>query len=122
MSELCAVAPVFVVKDLPRAVEHYRDVLGFAVRFTYGEPVLYTGVERDALVLHLQAAGRTKRQPGQSSVYVFVSDVDALHAELKAKGALVQGEPQDYPYGMRDFSINDPDGNQLSFGMETPSS
>jgi hypothetical protein len=26
---------------------------------------------------------------------------------------------KDYPYGMRDFEVNDLDGNQLSFGMES---
>ena len=27
-------------------------------------------------------------------------------------------EPKNYAYGMRDFDINDLDGNQLCFGME----
>jgi hypothetical protein len=31
----------------------------------------------------------------------------------------VLDEPKDYPFGMRDFSIKDLDGNQLSFGMES---
>lgn len=34
--------------------------------------------------------------------------------------ATVFVEPKDdYPYGMRDFDINDPDGNHLCFGMES---
>ncbi|HYK15192.1 MAG TPA: VOC family protein [Burkholderiales bacterium] len=116
---LCGAAIVFVVQDVLRSVEHYRDVLGFHTEFTYGEPTFYAGVERDDLVIHLQAASETKRQPGQGALYVFVTDVDALYQELKSRGARTLNEPKDYAYGMRDFNINDIDGNQLCFGMES---
>jgi len=116
---LCSAATLFVVQDVLRSVEHYRDVLGFHTGFTYGEPTFYAGVERDDLVIHLQAASETKRQPGHGAVYVFVTDVDALYQELQSRGARTLNEPKDYPYGMRDFNINDIDGNQLCFGMES---
>jgi uncharacterized glyoxalase superfamily protein PhnB len=38
---------------------------------------------------------------------------------LIARGANVVKPPEDYAYGMRDFDITDPDGNQLTFGMES---
>ena len=37
---------MLVVRDVLASVAHYRDVLGFRVEFTYGEPVFYAGVER----------------------------------------------------------------------------
>jgi uncharacterized glyoxalase superfamily protein PhnB len=116
---LCDAAPVFVVQDVLRSVAHYRDALGFRVEFTYGEPTFYAGVERDGVVIHLQAASETKRLPGHGAVNVFVTDVDALYEELKTRGARLLNEPQDYPYGMRDFDLYDLDGNQLSFGQES---
>lgn len=116
---LCGAATVFVVQDVLRSVEHYRDALGFKVEFTYGQPTFYAGVERDHVTLHLQAANQTKRQPGHGAVNVFVTDVDALYQELKERGARVLNEPKDYPYGMRDFDVNDLDGNHLCFGMES---
>ena len=112
-------ATVFVVKDVLRSVEHYRDVLGFHTEFTYGQPTFYAGVERDGVVIHLQAASETKRRPGHGAVNVFVTDVDALYEELKSRGARTLNEPKDYPYGMRDFDIHDLDGNQLCFGTES---
>ena len=57
-------ATLFVVQDVLRSVEHYRDALGFQVDFTYGEPTFYAGVERDNVAIHLQAASETKRHPG----------------------------------------------------------
>src|SRR5262245_49039700 len=116
---LCGAATVLVVKDVLRSVEHYRDVLGFRTEFTYGEPTFYAGVERDNVVIHLQAAHETKRLPGHGAVNIFVTDVDALYQEFKARGARLLNAPKDYPYGMRDFDLEDPDGNHLCFGMES---
>jgi uncharacterized glyoxalase superfamily protein PhnB len=118
-ASLCGAAPVLVVQDVIRSVEHYRDVLGFRTEFVYGEPTFYAGVERDSVVIHLQAVKETKRQPGHGAVNIFVTDVDALYQELKARGARTLNEPKDYPYGMRDFDVHDLDGNHLCFGMES---
>jgi uncharacterized glyoxalase superfamily protein PhnB len=85
-----------------------------------GSP-FYAGVERDNVAIHLQAASETKRQPGHGATNVFVTGVDTLYQELKSKGARTMEEPADRPYGMRDFDINDLDGNQLSFGEPTGS-
>ena len=114
-------ATLFVVQDVLRSVEHYRDVLGFLVEFTYGEPTFYAGVERDDVANHLQAASETKRRPGHGAINVFVTGVDALYQELKARGARTTEEPADRPYGMRDFNIVDLDGNELCFGEPTSS-
>jgi uncharacterized glyoxalase superfamily protein PhnB len=116
---LCGAATVLVVQDVLRSVEHYRDALGFDTEFTYGEPTFYAGVARDGVVIHLQAASETKRQPGHGGVNIFVTDVDALYRELTSRGARTLNEPTDYPYGMRDFDVHDLDGNHLCFGMES---
>jgi catechol 2,3-dioxygenase-like lactoylglutathione lyase family enzyme len=110
-------ATVFTVRDIAASIAHYRDVLGFTVTFEYGKPTSYACLCRDQINLHLIAAHRTKRIPGNGGVAVFVDDVDLLHAELAARGAKVLKPPQDYDYGMRDFDVIDPDGNQLTFGM-----
>jgi uncharacterized glyoxalase superfamily protein PhnB len=121
-SALCAAATVFVVNDVLRSVEYFRDVLGFHTEFTWGEPVCYAGVERGNVMIHLQAASDTKRQPGHGAANVFVTNVDALYEELKSRGARTLNEPKDYPYGMRDFDLEDLDGNRLCFGMSTQAS
>src|SRR5262249_15162050 len=87
--------------------------------FTYGEPTYFAGIERDGVVIHLEAAGQAKRQAGQGALNLFVTDVDALYRELKSRGARTLSEPKDYPWGMRNFSIHDLDGNYLCFGTES---
>ncbi len=114
-------ATVFVVSDIARSIEHYGNALGFTVTFQYGNPAFYACLCRDEVALHLLAAHETKRLPGNGGICVFVKDVDAVHAELAARGARVIKPPQDYDYGMRDFDVVDLDGNHITFGMESRS-
>jgi catechol 2,3-dioxygenase-like lactoylglutathione lyase family enzyme len=112
-------ATVFVVRDIADSTKYYRDVLGFDVTFQYGEPNFYVCLCRDEVSIHLISDGKTKRIAGNGGVCVFVRDVDAVYAELSGRNAVIGRPPQDYAYGMRDFDVSDPDGNQLTFGMST---
>jgi uncharacterized glyoxalase superfamily protein PhnB len=114
---LVGAATVFIVRDIRKSIEHYRDALGFGVNFQYGQPTFYACLRRDEVALHLLASGKTKQLPGNGGVCVFVRDVDGVFAELTERGAKVVKPPQDYDYGMRDFDVVDLDGNHLTFGM-----
>jgi len=120
---LVGAATVFIVRDIAKSIEHYRDALGFKVNFQYGQPTFYACLCRDEVALHLLASDKTKQLPGNGGICVFVRDVDGVFAELTERGAKVVKPPQDYDYGMRDFDVVDLDGNHLTFGMGTsPSS
>ena len=110
-------ATVLAVRDIVSSVAYYRDALGFDVTFQYGEPTYYACLCRDDVSLHLLVPRQGKRLPGQGGVAIFVKDVDALHAELAARGATILQPPEDRAYGMRDFDVVDADGNNLTFGM-----
>jgi catechol 2,3-dioxygenase-like lactoylglutathione lyase family enzyme len=116
--QLVAFAAVFTVADVAASVAHYVERLGFRVQFRLGDPPSYAIIERDALSLHLMPARESPGTLGRSSVYVFVADVDALHDELRGRGGPIEVAPADFDYGMREFSVRDPDGNRLTFGRE----
>lgn len=119
--KMVSAATVFIVSDIVRSIGHYRDTLGFNVTFQYGTPTYYACLCRDEVALHLLAAHRTNRLPGNGGICVFVTNADGVHDELVARGAKVLKPPQNYAYGMRDFDVVDLDGNQLTFGMGTNS-
>ncbi|MEG3633878.1 bleomycin resistance protein [Micromonospora palythoicola] len=103
------VAPVVPVRDLDAALDRYRR-LGFTVR-AYPGGERYGFVERDAVSLHLTEWAEHDPARTASTVYLYVSDVDALHAEWAASG--VEGRltgPRDTPYDLREFALVDPDG------------
>ena len=112
---------VMTVRNVADSMVYYRDRLGFDVAFEYGSPTFYVGLCSGDVSLHLVSAGRAPRQPGHGAVNIFVDDVDGLHAELVKRGAKVLKAPMDYDYGMRDFDVVDPDGNQLTFDKESVS-
>ncbi|HEX2174198.1 MAG TPA: VOC family protein, partial [Dehalococcoidia bacterium] len=46
-------------------------------------------------------------------LHLYVPDVDAWYAELQRRGVPVKEPPTDEPWGLRDMTVVDPDGNQL---------
>jgi catechol 2,3-dioxygenase-like lactoylglutathione lyase family enzyme len=50
--------------------------------------------------------------------YFWVDDVEALHEELRGRGADLLHGPVDQPYGLRDIGVRDPDGYILAFGQQ----
>jgi catechol 2,3-dioxygenase-like lactoylglutathione lyase family enzyme len=114
-------APVLHVSDVEKSLDYYRNALGFEESFRYG--TTYAGVQHGSVSLHLAIGGGEYNRPiGASNVYFFLDSpaaVDAYYAEVVARGAKTDKEPQDYPYAMRDFAVFDPDGNILTFGADT---
>lgn len=106
------VLPELPASDVAAAVVYYRDVLGFHVNYQQDD----LGVmDRDDVTLLLSP--KTDRHQGIGSCYMYVRDADALHAELLAKGANVQGKPISHPWGLRDFQVLDLGGNRITFGQ-----
>jgi hypothetical protein len=108
-------SPVFPVRDIELAVEHYRK-LGFAVRL-YEGPDRYAFAERDGIELHLTQVDDLKPRRNMSAVYLYVDDADALYREwsrARIDGRLV--EPSDTSYGLREGACLDRDANLIRFG------
>lgn len=114
--------PIFAVDDVPAAVRWYEDVLGWTTSFLWPtpgpdatEPPWYGGVCAGEAEIHLNAADEDA--PRRGKVYIYADDIDALAAAIVARGGELAVEPRTYDYGMRDFMLYDPDGNQITFGQ-----
>jgi catechol 2,3-dioxygenase-like lactoylglutathione lyase family enzyme len=104
--------PELPLTDVAAGVGHYRDVLGFKVNYQDSN----IGVmDRDQVTLLLVA--RTERHKGIGSAYFYIENADRLCAEMRASGADVQGDPVSRPWGLREFCVRDPEGNELHFGQ-----
>jgi len=115
MTKLQSISPIFVVEDLPRALGFYQDVLGFDIAWSWGAPVDIAAVCRDEVEVTL--AQRTDERPhGPARVYLRVSGIDAYYASIEAAGAEIRVPIGDRAYGLRDFRVVDPSGNELDVG------
>jgi uncharacterized glyoxalase superfamily protein PhnB len=104
--------PELPFDDVAAAVAYYRDVLGFRINHQQHD----LGVmDRDDITVVL--ISRTDRHTGIGSAYVYVEDADALYAELRGKGANVDGAPISHPWGLRDFGVIDIERNRIRFGQ-----
>ena len=111
------------VSDQDRAKEFYTNVLGFELRT---DAPLYPGAEarwvavapagaKTEVILYLPDENWEHYQQtvGQSQALTFeVSDIAALHEDLKAKGVTFLQEPDAQPWGTF-ATIQDSEGNSL---------
>jgi len=111
-----SVSPILTVRDVPEALEFYAGRLGFEVAWTSGDPPTYASVCRDRVELNLGLPAAV-RAAGPSAAYIVVTDVDAYYAHVLAHAVPLKVEIGDRAYGMRDFAVLDPSGNDLSFGQ-----
>lgn len=107
-------SPIFPVRDLRAALAHYAT-LGFSI-FAYEEGDDYGFANRDGVGLHLAAhPGHDPQRP--ASAYLYVRDAAALSEEWSKPGIAGHTHPAEpTPYGMREGSHTDPNGNVIRFG------
>jgi len=116
-----AVATICIfVDDQDKAKAFYTDVLGFELHqdSPMGESrwiaVAPKGARTEVILYKMDQNWEHYRQVmGKSQAITFnVTDIKALHADLKAKGVRITQEPDPQPWGTY-MMILDQDGNAL---------
>jgi glyoxylase I family protein len=121
--------PLIGVFDMPRALAFYRDVLGFAVvsaspevetaegRFShwmwlrFGRAEIMLNTQYDSNERPLQPPEKKSKD---AVFYVGCSDVELAYQELTDRGLKAE-RPRVAPYGLKFFSVEDPDGYTIVF-------
>src|SRR5277367_5999829 len=111
--------PVLHVKDVDASLRFYMNQLGFTNPWRYDEDGKAHVAQVDGLGCALILADTWPEKIGKGLIFISlnaepetqVSTLDALRAELQAKGVPVK----DGSWGYRLLVIDDPDGNQLLF-------
>jgi methylmalonyl-CoA/ethylmalonyl-CoA epimerase len=105
------------VADADRSQAFYGNFLGLPLLYRFGTLVFF---DLGNLRLMLGQDGEVK--PGNTCVYLRVSDIEGAHAALQAKGITFQEGPKliarmpDHELWMAFFQ--DPDGHQLALMHE----
>lgn len=108
--------------DVPTMLRFYHEVLGFGVKTDLGS---YVELESQGVRFSIctratmeEATGYPdfrEKAAGQTFELAFPVDspeaVDAVYAEIVARGAIPIHSPSDMPWGQRTAFFADPDGN-----------
>ncbi len=116
---LRAYAFVLAVPDLPRSVAYFHDVLGFRQDWVDGDnwATFSRGGARVMMGHCPDALPPAELGDHSYFAYLHVDDIDALHEEWAAGGALIRHPPGDRPWGMREMAVATPDGHRFMVGQ-----
>jgi catechol 2,3-dioxygenase-like lactoylglutathione lyase family enzyme len=112
-------APQFLVDNLERAIAYYEKI-----GFSFGEPWggFYAIGYLDGLEVHLKEAPkdegerRWRRDNEHLDAAAGVDGIEAFYEQCVASGVTIIKSLEATDWGTKDFYIEDPDGNIISFG------
>lgn len=123
------IEPFTKCSNLSRSLEFYTAILDFAVKVAPNpDPTSFDSkhaiLERGGCLLHLSS--HEGDGAFGSKVYVRVSDIDGLYKQCVSNGLntsnrdsppALRGGPVEQTWGMKEFWVHDPDGNNVTFGQ-----
>ncbi|KIL91296.1 hypothetical protein FAVG1_04910 [Fusarium avenaceum] len=118
------IIPTFESQSIQRTIEFYVDFLGFdlgGVKPENGPPSQYTfcsifaGEKAAANLYFFKPDGRIAN-PGSAYIALGTEQLDVLYKVIKVQRKhAIKEEIEDKPWGYRQFAVQDPDGNTLTF-------
>ncbi len=123
---LTGFTPSLTVNDLSRSLAFYTEGMGFIVGERWSDGDVLRGVMLKAGVCELGLSqddwkqGRERQKGAGFRIWCDTAqDIDAIAARLKAAGSILTEEPHDVlAWGMRSFSVDDPDGFHLTIARK----
>ena len=118
------VVPILVYEDAGTALEFLTRAFGFTerLRAEYGGSINHAQMDVGECAIMIGKQGGPFRAPRDSStvsqyVTVHIDDVDGHFARAKAAGATIVKEPQDMPFGVRQYTAKDIGGHWWTFSQ-----
>lgn len=104
------------VADLAASIAFYSDVGLVLERRTAG----FAAMRIDDRYLLLSETPGAQVGPNPPNLRIFVEDIDAALARTRALGWPMKYGLADHGYGLRDFTVTDPDGLEVRFAALSP--
>jgi uncharacterized glyoxalase superfamily protein PhnB len=123
---LMSFTPSLTVNDLARSLAFYTEALGFFVGERWNDGDVLRGAMLKAGGCELALSqddwkqGRDRKKGAGFRIWCDTAqDIDTLAARVKAAGCALTEEPEDHPaWGVRSFSVDDPDGFHLTIARK----
>jgi len=103
--------PELPAADVEKAQQYYRDVLGFEIAWLDPSKTIGAVSRENAAIFFRKRTGSFE----PAVHWMFALDIDATYAELQASGAKIVEPLEKKPWGLRQFTVEDLDGNRFYF-------
>ena len=126
----CSVIPELVYEDVGEAVQWLCETFGFVTRWTAGDHRAQLAFGDGAIAVTEARSGtgyadqpdaveyRAPRGPAVThAIMVRVPDVDAHFSHARERNARILHDPTDYPYGERQYEVEDLGGHRWTFSQ-----
>jgi uncharacterized glyoxalase superfamily protein PhnB len=103
--------PELPVADVELAQLHYSDIFGFEIGWLYPDKEIGAVSHGNAVFFF-----RKRIPPFEPAIHwVFAEDIDASYEEMRSSGANIAEPLEMKPWGLRQFTVKDLDGNVFYF-------
>lgn len=125
------VSPSVRFRDLPAAIDFYATKLGFTIErgtaeegniaVSFGESrMMLESVKGFYSPAYNEAIAKRLGTPSANALYIEATDLDALYARTLANGTLIIDPLAPRDWGQSEFTVEDPEGNWLTFWKVLP--
>ena len=119
------ISPTLAVRNMKETIEFYQNSLGFKMGMAFPDVnnPQYADLSKDGMILmfipaeNIGIGSQEKLGTGVNLYMQIDGDIDEYYKELKEKGVIIAVDIKDEPFGIRDFTIEDVDGYQLTFNQ-----
>jgi len=118
-------SPTLAARNVKETIEFYKNSLGFKLGMCFPDAnnPEYADLSKDGMILmfipaeNLGIGSEEKLGIGVNLYMAIDGDIDEYYQELKKKGVKIAVDIKDEPYGIRDFTVEDIDGYELTFNQ-----
>ena len=110
---------ILATADVAATIRFYREELGFTNEWFWDDPPTHGGVEWGDIDLMFQKNVELAKHVEGHQHYFFVTGVDELHARHQQNGVSIISPLERKPWGMREYTVRDPNGYHLRFGEQS---
>jgi PhnB protein len=109
------VIPQLAYDDVPEAIEWLCDTFGFVERWRAGDHRAQLSIGNGTVAITEPRTSNVRAGP--RDILVRVEDATGHCERARARGATIVSEPQDYPYGERQYTAEDLGGHHWCFSQ-----
>lgn len=112
---LSHVEPILPVSDVVQTVQYWHDVLGFAEKWTWGEPPNHGGVAWQGVFIQFSHDAKLASVSKGNAIFIRVKNLETLYHFHQKKNAEIVEPLENKPWGLAGYTVRENNGYYVIF-------